>query len=765
MTPGEFLAYLKKQPYYREQLVHIERIPARRARYGKLEKGLPRALVFALKANGTTRVYSHQAQAINAIRRGAHVVVATGTASGKTLCYNIPVLEAILTSPSTRALYLFPTKALAHDQLKNLTNLTAPITPQPKIGAYDGDTPQRMRASLRAEASIVFTNPDMLHVGILPNHDRWATFLKHLRYVVLDEAHVYRGVFGSHLAVILRRLNRLCEYYGSVPQYIAASATISNPGEHVARLTGRTPLVIDNDGAPRAPKIFALWNPPLSKDNPPKRRSPYREAAALFAAMARAKIRNITFTKARVVAELILKYARTSLSQTDPNLLNRIAAYRAGYLVDHRRALENALQHGSLIGVAATNALELGVDVGGLDAVVSVGYPGTVASFWQQAGRAGRRGGRGQKAASLAMLVARDDPLDQYFMRHPAALFERPHEHALIDPHNFHVLLPHLSCAAEELPLTPQDELRFGEGFVPAMIELEKEGTLVYQAEADNWIYIGRSHPARRINIRSMDRNPITLVNAHTGEKLEVMDASLAPSRIHPGAIYMHNGESYRVKALNFTAKEASLVPVSVDYYTQTREINQVQVIKPLRRRVLRRTVIYWGAVKITQRVIAYRKIRHLTDSRSKEIELDLPPHAYQTRALWWRMPRPWQKATARRGYSFSGGLHAIQHAITGILPLFAMCDQWDIGGHTSVSAPDTGEAQLFLYDAYPGGVGISEQGFLLMQELWRATLANIKECPCEAGCPSCIYSSKAGDSNKYLDKSAAIWILEALLQ
>jgi DEAD/DEAH box helicase domain-containing protein len=765
VNPIEFLTYLKQQPYYQDQLVHIERLPARRARYGSLSEGLSESLVEALKQVGTTRLFSHQARAINAIRQGKHVVIATGTASGKTLCYNIPVLDAIITNYRSRAIYLFPTKALGHDQLRGLAELVSSVNPPPRFGAYDGDTPSRIRTRLRQEAHIILTNPDMLHVGILPNHHLWASFFRNLRYVVIDEAHVYRGVFGSQVAAVLRRLDRLCRHYGGQPQYIASSATISNPGELVTRLTGYEPLVVDNDGSPKTAKQFAFWNPPFVDDTRNSRRSAYGEAAALFADLARAQVRNITFTKARVIDELILKYARSALKRTDPELTDRIASYRAGYLAHRRREVEEALFKGELIGVTSTNALELGVDVGGLDATISVGYPGTVASLWQQIGRAGRRSNRNGVDGSLAILVGLDNPLDQYFMRHPEELFERPHEYALIDPGNLYVLLQHLPCAAAELPLTPQDEEHFGDGFVTAMVELETAGQLSYQPDRNEWLYLGRNYPAQRVNIRSVGRDPVALLDTKDNDRrLEVMDASVARSRVHPGAVYMHQGESYLVKSLDLGAGEAKLVPTEVDYYTQTIEINDLQIVQSLRQQTLKRATIHWGTVRVTQHVIAYRKVRHFTENRSKETELDLPPFAFQTRALWWDMPKDWQKIVKNRGYSFSGGMHAIEHAVMSMLPLFAMCDRFDLGGHTTLSHPETGLSQIFIYDAHPGGIGISEQGFQMIKSLWEATLSMIRDCPCEEGCPSCIYSPKAGDKNESLDKEAAIWILEALL-
>jgi DEAD/DEAH box helicase domain-containing protein len=421
MDPTTFLHHLRDQPFYRGQLEHVERLPARRARYARLSRPLPSPLEAALKSAGVGRFFRHQAQPIKAVRNGEHVTVATGTASGKTLVYNVPVIEAILLKPGTRALYLFPTKALAQDQLRVLEELIGGLSGEagtrPIFGTYDGDTSQSARSRLRQQAAIILTNPDMLHLGILPNHNLWADFLANLGFVVLDEAHAYRGVFGSHVAVVMRRLKRLCELYGSSPRFICCSATIANPDQHVQRLTGSRPMVITDDGSPQAAKIFALWNPPFVDRRRAGRRSANAEAATLFAEMIRRGLRNITFTKARVVAELVLRYARDAIGKTDPKLKTRMAAYRAGYLAGDRRQIERDLFHGQLIGVTATSALELGVDVGGLDATVSVGFPGTIASLWQQAGRAGR----GRKT-SLAVLIGLDDPLDQYFVGTSSAL-------------------------------------------------------------------------------------------------------------------------------------------------------------------------------------------------------------------------------------------------------------------------------------------------------------------------------------------------------
>jgi DEAD/DEAH box helicase domain-containing protein len=762
MDPSAFLQHLRTQPGYHGQLEHVERLASRRARYARLSRPLPAALEAALKAAGVDRFFYHQAQAIQAARDGQHVAVATGTASGKTLAYNVPVLEAVLADPRARALYLFPTKALAHDQLRALKALAGglPGARPPVFGPYDGDTPQATRTRLRRQAAVILTNPDMLHVGILPNHNLWADFLRNLRFVVVDEAHVYRGVFGSHVALIMRRLSRLCEMYGSSPCFICCSATIANPGEHVERLTGVHPLVVTEDGSPRGPKTFALWNPPFVDRRRTGRRSANAEAAALFAEMARGGLRNITFTKARIVAELVLRYARDLMDKADGHLKSRVASYRAGYLAGDRRQIERDLFSGQLIGVTATSALELGVDVGGLDATISVGYPGTIASLWQQAGRAGRG-----SDPSLAVLIGLDDPLDQYFMRHPKELFGRPHEHALINPGNLYLLEQHLPCAAHEVPLSSADEARFGPAFVEAMIRLEKGGVLDYRPEQDRWVYAGQGYPAQAVSIRSIGGRPVALLDqGQDNRRLEEVDSATAPARVHPGAVYLHQGESYLVTELNLEMGHALLHPARVDYYTQPREVSDVRIVQSAQHRALSSTLAYWGTVRVTRQVVGFRRVRQYSEAILGDELLDLPAQTFETRALWWDVPPEWGRQVARQGWDFLGGLHAVEHATIGLLPLFTMCDRWDIGGLSTAAHPDTGQPEIFIYDGYPGGVGIAEQGFLLLTELWEAVLEAIGGCPCDDGCPSCIQSPKCGNNNHPLDKRAALWLLKALL-
>ena len=759
MKPHPFIQYLKSKRDYRQQIVHVEHIPARAARYGRLDRPLPRGLREALAHVGAQRLYVHQAQSINAIREGEHVIVATPTASGKTLVYNAPVLESILEDPLARALYLFPTKALAQDQLRAMKELTRNLHRRPRFGTYDGDTPRGGRRRLRQAASIILTNPDMLHLGILPNHTLWSKFLANLRWVVIDEAHVYRGVFGSQVACTLRRLLRLCRFYGAEPQFILCTATIANPAEHAERLTSEPARVIDEDGSPQAAREFVLWNPPFLDAARKARRSANVEATALFVAMVQQGIRNITFTRARRVAELILLYARDLLAEDTPELVAQIRSYRAGYRPELRREIEQALFTGQLLGVTATNALELGVDVGQLDATVLVGYPGTIASTWQQAGRAGR----GVREA-LNVLIALDNPLDQYFMRHPTALFGRSPEHALVAPDNVHILLKHLPCAAYEKPLSNEDERLFGPGFVEAMLQLERDLSLEYRDE--RWFFRGIGYPAEKVSLRAVSTNKVGILDASQNYRLlEELEEATAPARAHPGAIYLHQGEPYLISQLDLEMGIAYASPEEVDYYTQPRETSHVAVIETRRCKRLGASEACFGKLSVTQQVIGYRRLRHFDDAVLSIEPLDMPEQSFDTMGLWFDVPSEILQGVVRRELDPNGGLHAVEHAAIAILPLFAMCDRQDIGGFSTPHHPDTGRAQIFVYDAYPGGVGIAEKGFELLLQLWQTTLTAIQECPCKDGCPSCIQSPKCGNNNEPLDKGAASFVLKSLLR
>ncbi|MDI6814560.1 MAG: DEAD/DEAH box helicase [Dehalococcoidales bacterium] len=760
MNSTVFLHHLIAQPTYKDQIAHIEHIPPREANCAELDKPLVSALQDCLNEHGLLPLYTHQAEAVNNARNGRNVMVATSSASGKTLCYNIAVLEAILTEPGSRALYLFPTKALAQDQLCSLRELFYPsLFKIEEFASFDGDTPQAERAEIRKRARVILTNPDMLHIGILPNHQSWSRLLRHLRYVVVDEAHTYRGIFGSHVACVLRRLRRLCHLYGSNPQFICCSATIANPGEHAERLVGLPFTVIDNDGSPHGGKDFVLWNPPIIDEAKSVRRSANSEAANLLIELVSRNIRTLTFARTRRLTELIYSYSRRRLAEVSPVLAKKVKAYRGGYLPQERRQIEQELFGGQLLGVVATTALELGIDIGDLEATVLTGYPGSIASTWQQAGRSGR--GKGN---SLSFLIGLDNPLDQYFMRHPDFFFQKSFENALVNPYNPYILRAHLLCAAWESPLNSDDEEFFGFALSQERAELEGKGML--RERGRRW-YLSPAiaYPAQGINIRSTSGENFALLDASTDSLLETVEASVAFSQIHPGAIYLHQGESYLVTELNLPNRTAYAVPTTAAYYTQAKEITDLHIVRVTRDKSCRQVKVYLGEVEVTTTVVGFRKKAQFTEEVIGEEPLDLPPHHFPTAGLWFDLPAEAMARLVEAQLDLAGGLHAAEHAAIAILPLFTLCDRNDIGGVSTPFHPDTGRAQIFIYDAYPGGIGIAEKGFDLVEELWQATLKAITECPCQEGCPSCIQSPKCGNNNKPLDKKAAQMLLEGLLE
>jgi DEAD/DEAH box helicase domain-containing protein len=760
MDTSAFLRHLAAQPSYSGQMVHIEHIPRREARCARLHCPLVAALQDCLSEHGLLPLYTHQAEAVNFAREGKNVMVATSSASGKTLCYNAPVMEAILTEPSSCALYLFPTKALAQDQLRGLQELFYPHLFQlGEVTTFDGDTPQVERAEIRKQARLVLTNPDMLHIGILPNHQQWSRLLRRLKYVVIDEAHTYRGIFGSHVAGVIRRLRRLCKFYGSNPQFICCSATIANPGEHAERLVGLPFTVVDNDGSPHGGKDFIFWNPPIIDEAKSVRRSANSEATNLFTELVRYNIRSLTFARTRRLTELIYNYTRRRLADVSSALTGKIKPYRAGYLPQERRQIEQELFSGQLLGVVATTALELGIDIGDLEATVLTGYPGSIASTWQQAGRSGR--GRDK---SLSFLIGLDNPLDQYFMRHPGSFFGKSFENALVNPDNPYILRAHLLCAAWELPLTSEDEEVFGSALVGERPVLEEQN-LLRERQGKWYLSPAIAYPAQGINIRSTSGENFAIIDTSTGSLLETIEASVALFQIHPGAIYLHQGESYLVEELDLIGRTAYAIPTTATYYTQDKEITDLHIIRVTQNKSCRKTKVYLGEVEVTTRVVGFKKKAQFTEEVIGEEPLDLPPQHFSTVALWFDLPAEVVAQLVKERLDFAGGLHAAEHAAIGILPLFALCDRNDIGGVSTPLHPDTGKPQIFIYDAYPGGIGIAEKGFDLVEELWQTTLKAIKECPCEEGCPSCVQSPKCGNNNKPLDKKAAQLLLEGLLK
>ena len=707
-------------------------------------------LVSALTKVGIERLYSHQREAHERIRSGENVIVATATASGKSLCYKIPAFENALMRGASRALLLYPTKALAQDQLGKIRAFglrgVHPAT-------YDGDTPQVMRADVRRRANIVLTNPDMLNVGILPNHEAWADFLRNLRIVAVDEAHVLRGVFGSHVATVLRRLRRVAALHGGDPEFVLASATIANPRELAESLTGLPFSLVDEDGASSGERRVVFRNPPLLDKQKGERRSLLTEGALVFANLISQGIRTIAFAKTRKGAELIYRYAA---DRVGVDLARRISPYRAGYTAKERREIEGKLFRGELLGVVSTSALELGVDVGSLDAVVCCGYPGSVASIWQQWGRAGR----GTDPA-LAVYIAGRDALDQYLFENPRRVLGRRVEAARVTLENPYILGPHLLAAAHEAPLDAGDEEYFGPAYGPVATELAEAGALT--ASGGRLVYAGGDNPARKISLRSASSETVLIADTE-GELIGTAEASRAPSELHPGATYLHRGMAYEVEELDLAARRAVARRVPNRFYTRPRVETDVEILEEADKRELANgATLSWGRVRTTDSVTYYKKVRVADDREVGVYPLDLPDVILDTQAFWVTLP-PLPRGARPSFESFGGALHAGEHGMIGLLPLFAMCDRADIGGLSTLIHRQTTLPTVFVYDGYPGGVGISRRGYDAFEALARDTLGVIVRCPCERGCPACIQSPKCGNWNEPLSKDGAVALLRFLL-
>ncbi len=751
MDARGFLDELRRLDGVGESLAHVEILPEREPILEPLPPELPELLRSRLGLLGIEGLYPHQRRAFDFVTEGHNVVIATGTASGKTLVYNLAFASSVLRDEKLTALYLFPTKALARDQLRQVRGLRLP---QVRAAVYDGDTPQAERPLIRRNANLVMTNPDMLHASILPGHARWADFFLRLSLVVVDEAHVARGVFGSHVAMILRRLRRLVAHYGGRPQFVLASATIGNPSELASRLVGLPFEEVTEDVSPRGEKLFALWNPPLVDEELGLRRSAVSETSWLFRELIEREIRTIAFCRTRRSAELVAEFARREL----PGILKRrVKAYRAGFLPEERRALERALSNGELLGVAATTALELGIDVGSLDAALLAGYPGTRASMWQQAGRAGRRG-----EGSLAVLVAQDDPLDQYLVNHPGDLFSRPPEAAVVDPDNRYVVAPHLACAAHEHPLSPEEVSLFGDAAPEALERLMEKGFV--QQRRGLLYYRGRESPHRAIDVRSASGSLIAIVDEETGALMGTVDEGRSHYHVHQGAIYLHQGEQFQVSRLDLEDKVALVRKSEADFYTQARDITDVEVLRVLDEGPVASVPGAFGEVRVTRQVVGYQRKSVVTNDVIDLVELSLPPQHLTTKALWWLLPGSLLDRAAVSASVLPGAIHAAEHAAIGLLPLVATCDRWDVGGLSTPFHPDTGLPTIFIYDGYPGGAGIAERGYRSGTRLLEATLETVRLCPCSKGCPSCVQSPKCGNGNEPLDKQGAVAVLSAML-
>jgi len=726
-----------------EEIAYLGTETAREARLAPLPEELHPRVREALAAQGIDTLYTHQRQAWDAAARGEHVVVTTGTASGKTLAFNLPVLDAIASDSKQRALYLYPTTALAQDQLRALSSFQLPRL---RAAIYDGDTETERRWQIRKWANLVLTNPDMLHVGVLPHHDRWGDVLSNLRYVIVDEAHVYRGVFGSHVANVLRRLRRLAKIHGAEPQFLLASATIANPGELVESLLGVRASVVGDDGAPRAERTVVLWNPPLTDEELGLRASPLGEASRLLGELVTRRLRTLLFAKSRKAAELIHRFTADRLGDS-----SRLSPYRAGYTPAQRREIEQRLSAGELLGVSATNALELGIDVGLLDAVVSVGFPGTVSSLRQQWGRAGRRG------HGLAALIASEDALDQYFMREPQALLGRRVEAAILDHENHRVLDGHVRAAAFEAPLDDGDRAVLGDTALERAAELPE----LKRTDA-GYVWAGRDYPAARVPLRSTGMDAFTVVDRETGSVLGLVEHERAFSTVHEGAIYLHRGEQFRVVSLDLEARAALVEPFAGDYYTQAKK-ETMTAIDQARRTAWRCGLeLSFGDVVVTEQVVAYQK-KSIHDQASFDlVELDLPQTEFETEAIWF-VPQPWMTEDLDSERRLLGSLHAAEHSLIALLPLWAMCDRWDIGGLSTNVHFQTGAPTIFVYDGHPGGVGITERGFEAFEGWVADTAGMLRGCPCLLGCPSCVQSPKCGNLNEPLDKAGSLAVLERM--
>jgi DEAD/DEAH box helicase domain-containing protein len=737
-----------------ERLVTQSAVNAKPGREQPIPEELHPEVAAALRARGIERLWSHQAEAIHSAWAGP-TIVTTGTASGKSLCFQLPTLDVLARDARARALYLYPTKALAQDQARALNALGVDRA-RPAI--YDGDTPREQRSAIRRNANVVLTNPDMLHLGILPNHPAWANFLSNLAIVVVDEAHVYRGVFGSHVGNVLRRLRRVAGAYGTEPRILMASATIGNPGELAERLSGLEDFsVIERDGSPVTKRTIAMWNPPITDEKLGTRRSVLSEAADLLAELVVEGARTIVFMKSRKAVELMAKFTQLALEDLGhPKLAERIAPYRAGYTPQQRRELERRLVEGELLGVVSTDALELGIDIGSLDAAICVTFPGTVASLRQMWGRAGRRG-RG-----LAVYFAGEDALDQFFCRHPDEFLERPVEAAIVWHENEPIHLAHLLCAAHEGPLTAADAETLGPRWQAYADLLVSQGDLV-ERRGQYLLRHPEDYPATRVSLRSASPDSVAVVDVSSGELLGTVESSRAANTIHDGAVYLHLGRSYEVRELDLDARRALVDPFDGNWYTQPKRETDMEIERLLDRREALGVTLSFGQVTVTEQVHAYQRKR-LPDHEVIDLNgVDLPPHSFTTQALWYELGEDLLDEFPHE--VLLGALHAAEHTQIAVLPLLAMCDRWDIGGLSTNFHPQTGRPTIFIYDGHPGGVGITLQGFRTFDVLVEDAHRLITECPCESGCPSCVQSPKCGNLNEPLSKAGAAEVMARMLQ
>ena len=764
MPSEDLLRRLAEVPGREGRLRHVEVLPPRIATTAPWPAWVDPEVVAAYVARGVELPWRHQAAAADATYAGRHTVIATGTASGKSLAYQLPGLTMIREGRRERArrgagvLYLSPTKALAHDQAASLNGLGLDV----RIATHDGDSSREEREWTRSYAEWILTNPDMLHRSLLPAHRLWADFLAGLRLVVVDECHHYRGVFGAHVAQVLRRLRRVAAAYGASPTFVLASATVAEPEESAGRLTGLDVVAVTGDHSPRGAVTLGLWEPPLTshvgENGAPVRRAASSETADLLADLVAESVSTLAFVRSRRGVEQVALGAAELLEEVEPGLGRRVGAYRGGYLPEERRAIEADLRSGRLTGLAATNALELGIDIAGLDAVLLAGYPGTRAAMWQQLGRAGRAGGE-----ALGVLIAKDDPLDTYLVAHPEALLGTPVEAVVFDADNPYVVAPHLCAAAQELPIGDDEVSLFGPSARGCLDDLVASGLL--RRRARGWYWTDQRRAAALTDIRSSGGSPVHLVEADTGRVIGTVDGSAADAQAHEGAVYVHRGETWLVRSLDLEERVAVIAPAPLlDYSTTARSITDIEIVG-------RRETVDWsgrelclGEVEVTQQVVSYLKRRQPGGEVVAEVPLDLPRRTLRTTAVWWTMPEDLLEAADLDPMLRPGAAHAAEHCAIGLLPLFATCDRWDIGGVSTALHPDTGMLTVFVHDGHPGGAGFAERGFHRAGEWLTATREAIASCECLEGCPSCIQSPKCGNQNNPLDKAGAVRLLDVLL-
>jgi DEAD/DEAH box helicase domain-containing protein len=748
MELSQYLHHIKNHPDFGRAFVHCRHTPPVDPLYAP-SPWLRQELSEIIRIRGITDLYSHQVESLEHIRRGKNVIISTPTASGKSLIYNIAVLEELLNNEKAKALYIFPLKALEQDQLKNLSLFLHELEKRGRrISAdiYDGDTTPYKRKKIRTSVpEILFTNPDMLHQGILAHHESWKPLFENLFYIILDEVHTYRGIFGSHMNQIIKRLKRICAVYDANPRFILLSATINNPGEFGKALIQDQIEVVDSSGSPKSGQFFVFLNPEISHGF---------SAARLFAHCIQSGFRTIAFTQSRKDTELIHMWT----SRLSPGLRNKVSSYRAGFMPDERRDIEKRLAKGDLMGVVSTSALEMGIDIGYLDICLLVGYPGTIINTWQRGGRVGRSG-----KESMIILVAKADALDQYFMKQPDDLFDRSYEAAVLDPHNPYVVEAHLPCAADEKPVTLQDRRFWSENIIGHLEKLELETKLTRTVDGVPTWYSTRSKPHRLVDIRS-GGGTYTIFEKDTGQAIGSIDSIRAFRECHPGAIYLHMARQYQVDHLDLDRKDIIVHRSDLNYFTRIRTEKETEIIRTNRSRPAGQFVVREGVIKVTEKVVGYEKRAIPGQELMGVFPLELPEQVFDTVGFWVEIVPEINKLMEREGLHLMGGIHAIEHASIGIFPLFALCDRNDIGGICYTYHPQLEKPAIFIYDGYPGGVGLSQRGYEVILELFEKTLDHIRNCECEEGCPSCIHSPKCGSGNKPLDKAAAITILEFLV-